>query len=132
MEVFSLGYYDFGRGIFEDRLSSMLDSNGLGRWYDVSDRLREGKVDLIERVYLVSTRDRRRSILVYSTLDIRTDRVSDEIGRFVRFYLVEKRLNGYEYKYLGRRLRTEVLFDRMESFLIDVNKRILDENFVSN
>lgn len=132
MGVFSLGYYDFGRGIFEDRLSSMLDSNGLGRWYDVSDRLREGKVDLIERVYLVSTRDRRRSILVYSTLDIRTDRVSDEIGRFVRFYLVEKRLDGYEYKYLGRRLRTEVLFDRMESFLIDVNKRILDENFVSN
>lgn len=111
-------YYDYSRVVFEKSMTDMLRSNDLGRWYDVSDPLYGFRGNMDERVYMISTRDRDVSLVVFSCLDTRTDRVSDEIGRYVRIYKYIAGMDGYRFVYLGRKKRVPGLFDKLEKSIV--------------
>ena len=111
-------YYDYSRFVFESGLSGLLKANNLGRWYDVSDTLFRFRGNTHERVYLISTRDRDVSLVVFSCLDTRTDRVSDEIGTFVRIYKYTACMDGYLFEYVGKRKRVGGMFGRLEEYIV--------------
>lgn len=117
-------YYDYGRVVFEKEMSDILRSNGLGRWYDVTDHLFEFTGNTFERVYLISTRDRDTSLIVFSCLDNRTDRVNDSIGKYVRIYKYVYDISGCSFVYLGKKKRINGMFSKLETYIVDCVKEI--------
>lgn len=117
-------YYDYSRFVFEKELSNLLRSNNLGRWYDVSDTLFRLRGNTNERVYMISTRNRDASLILFSCLDTRTDRVSDEIGLFVRVYKYTAFMDGYHFDYIGKKKRVVGMFSRLERSLVGWVKEI--------
>lgn len=112
-------YYDYGRVVFEKEMSDILRSNGLGRWYDVTNHLFEFMGNTFERVYLISTCDRDTSLVIFSCLDTRTDRVNDSIGKYVRIYKYVYGTEGYTFDYLGKKKRINGMFSRLENYIVD-------------
>lgn len=117
-------YYDYGRVVFEKEMSDILMLNGLGRWYDVTDHLFEFMGNTFERVYLISTRDRDTSLVIFSCLDYRTDRVNDSIGKYVRIYKYDYGTNGDSFVYLGKKKRVGGMFSKLEKYIVDCVKEI--------
>lgn len=117
-------YYDYGRVVFEKEMSDILMLNGLGRWYDVTDPLFEFMGNTFERVYLISTRDRDTSLVIFSCLDTRTDRVNDSIGKYVRIYKYVSSKAGDSFEYLGKKKRISGMFGKLETYIVDCVKEI--------
>lgn len=121
-------YYQFGRKHFEYEMRGLLIKNKLGFMEDITDELSlEGP--LWERVYKVSTKNKSLDIIVYSSVDIRTNYVRENSMDAVRLVLRWKTKSGYVYKKISKHLRIETLFFNIKKSLIEANKEVFNLNY---
>lgn len=122
-------YYQFGKKHFEWGVRNFLIENRLGFMKDITEEyIAEGN-DTWERVYSISTRNRAVDILVYSSVDIRTNRTRNCGDDAVRLVLRWKTRNGYVYKRIAKHLRIETLFQNMKKSVEKAQNSVFNLNY---
>lgn len=115
-------YYDFSKAKFEYELLNIIKKNKIGNYLEVTESLEQNGYPILERVYVVKTRNPYVSILIYSSIDRRTDRVRDIGSDAIRVVLVWKTKRGRFYKKLHKHLRIKTVFNNLEKTLIEGKK----------
>lgn len=122
-------YYKFSRKHFEYGMRSFLIKNRLGFFSDITQEfLNEGN-DTWERIYKVTTKNPSVDIVIFSSVDIRTDSVRDNSEDAVRLVLRWKTKNGYVYKRLAKHLRIKTLFDNIHKTIERSQKEVFALNY---
>lgn len=122
-------YYQFSKKHFEYGVRNFLIKNRLGFMKDITEEyIAEGN-DTWERVYSISTRNRAVDILVYSSVDIKTDYVREHGDDAVRLVLRWKTRNGYVYKRIAKHLRIETLFQNMKESVEKAQNSVFNLNY---
>lgn len=110
-------YYDFSKAKFEFELREMKNKLNFSDFIEVTSSLESNGYTLNERVYLVKTKNPYVSILIYSSIDKRTDRVRSIGSDAIRVVLVWKTKKGRFYKKLHKHLRIKTVFNNLEKTL---------------
>ena len=119
-------YYQFGKKHFEYGVREFLIQNKLGFLKDITqDYIADGGVTW-ERIYTISTRNRSVDILIFSSIDMRTDYVREHGDDAVRLVLRWKTKNGYVYKKISKHLRIKTLFNNMEKSIAEVQSQVFN------
>ena len=122
-------YYQFGKKHFEFGVREFLINNRLGFLKDITDEyIAEGN-NTWERIYTISTRNRSVEILVFSSVDIRTDFVREHGDDCIRLVLRWKTKNGYVYKRIAKHLRIQTLFQNMQKSISEAQKSVFNLNY---
>lgn len=107
-------YYQFSRKHFEFGMREFLISKKLGFMQEITEQyLSEGN-ETWERIYTVSTKNKSVDILIFSSVDMRTNHVREHGDDAVRLVLRWKTKNGYRYKKLAKHLRITTMFQNIE------------------
>ena len=122
-------YYKYTKKHFEWGVRNFLIENKLGFLKDITEEyINEGN-ETWERVYSISTRNRAVDILVYSSVDIRTNQTRDYGDDAVRLVLRWKTKNGYVYKRIAKHLRIETLFQNMKKSVEKAQNSVFNLNY---
>jgi hypothetical protein len=114
-------YYNFSKAKFEYELKGISIRNKFSSFVDVTDRLRNIENNLLERVYFLTTKNKSVGVLIYSSIDLRTDRVREKGSDAIRLVLVWETKKGNLYKKIAKHLRVTSIFNNLENTLIKVN-----------
>jgi hypothetical protein len=106
-------YKKYTKKQFEYLLKNVLITNRLGFLTDVTAR----NLDSWEYMYEVTTRNKAVSIIIYSSVDLRTNSTRDNGADRVRLVVRWTTKNGDMYKRLARHNRLETLFENVKSTL---------------
>lgn len=122
-------YYKFSRKHFEYELKGILIRSRLGFMQDITDEwLNEGR-DTWERVYKISTKNKSVDIILFSSIDIRTNEVRDNGADRVRVVMRWTTRNGVMFKKIHHHNRLKTLFKNLENTIINTQKTVFDLNF---
>lgn len=110
-------FYDFSKAKFEYELREMKKKLKFVNYSEVSHDLNKNGYVINESVYLIKTKNPYVSILIYSSIDNRTERVRSLGSDAVRVVLVWTTKNGRYYKKLHKHLRINTLFKNLEGTL---------------
>jgi hypothetical protein len=122
-------YVKFSKKWFEWGVRNLLIENRLGFMKDITkEYIAEGN-DTWERVYSISTRNRAVDILIYSSIDIKTDYVREHGDDAVRLVLRWKTKNGYVYKRIAKHLRIETLFQNIKKSVEKAQNSVFNLNY---
>ena len=110
-------YKNYSKKQFEYFLRGVLIENKLGFLNDVTTQ--HGKS--WEYIYEVTTKNRSVSIIVFSSVDMRTNKTRENGTDRVRLVMKWKTKNGDIFKRIARHNRLETLFDNVKSTLLDCN-----------
>ena len=122
-------YYKYTKKHFEWGVRNFLIENKLGFLKDITEEyINEGN-ETWERIYSISTRNRAVDILVYSSIDIRTNQTRDCGDDAVRLVLRWKTKNGYVYKRIAKHLRIKTLFDNMKKSVEKTQNGVFNLNY---
>lgn len=122
-------YYQFGKKHFEYGVRGFLIENKLGFLKDITqDYIAEGNVTW-ERVYTISTRNKSVEILVFSSVDMRTDFAREYGDDAVRLVMRWKTRNGYVYKRISKHLRIQTLFQNMHKAVAQAQNQVFNLNY---
>lgn len=119
-------YKQFGKKQFEYDLRGVLIRNRLGFLEDITFEYRKENPMTWERIYTISTANRSVKVLVFSSIDIRTDAVREHGEDAVRLVMEWTTKNGKVYKSISKHLRIETLFNNIEKSLLNVKKEVFD------
>lgn len=122
-------YYQFGKKHFEYGVRNFLIKNRLGFLTDITRGYIEEGGDTWERIYRISTRNSSVDIIVFSSVDMRTDFVREHGDDAVRLVMRWKTKNGYVYKRLAKHLRIKTLFDNMKKTVENAQKSVFNLNY---
>lgn len=107
-------YYQYGKKHFEFGVRDFLRKNNFGFMKEITEQyIAEGN-ETWECIYSVSTRNKSVDILIYSSVDMRTNFVRDNGADAVRVVLRWKTKNGYRYKKVAKHLRIQTLFTNIQ------------------
>lgn len=118
-------YYKFGKKHFEWELRSMR----LGVVTDITDELLDEGKNIWERVYSISTKNKSVDVIVFSSIDMRTDFVRDHGADMVRVVLRWKTKRGYVYKKVQHRERIKTLFNNLKVTIEGAQSQVFDLSF---
>jgi hypothetical protein len=122
-------YYQFGKKHFEFGVREFLIKNRLGFLKDVTqDYIAEGGATW-ERIYTISTRNKSVDIVVFSSVDMRTDYVREHGDDAVRIVMRWKTKNGYVYKRISKHLRIQTLFQNMHKAIAEAQNQVFNLNY---
>lgn len=122
-------YYQFGRKHFEYEMRGIVIKNKAGFFTEITnDYLKEGE-KLWERIYKVSTKNPSVDIIIFSSIDIRTNFVREHSADAVRLVLRWKTKNGYVYKRIAKHLRIQTLFQNVEKSILKTQKEVFNLNY---
>jgi hypothetical protein len=110
-------YKSYNKSHFEYLLRGCLIENRLGFLSDVTSQ--HGKT--WEHIYEVTTKNRSVTIIIFSSVDMRTGWTRENGADRVRLVMKWKTKNGEVYKRIARHNRLETLFDNVKSTLLDCN-----------
>jgi len=79
--------------------------------------------DTWEAVYSIPTRNKSVDIVVYSSVDLRTQRTRDKGADMVRIVLRWKTKDGFMYKRIAHRERLVTLFANVKKSIADANEK---------
>lgn len=122
-------YYKFSRKYFEYGMRNFLIKNKLGFFSDITQEFLDERHDTWERIYKVTTKNRSVDIIIFSSVDIRTDSVRDNAADAVRLVLRWKTKNGYVYKRLAKHLRIKTLFDNIHKSIAKAQNEVFALNY---
>lgn len=118
-------YFRFHRNQFEYYLNAISITYGLNRFVDVTDELNEE--DYIgERVYKIPTKNKSVDFIIYSAVDVKTDRMREKDNDAVRIVMRWKTKNGYMYKSISKHLRIKTLFVNIRKSILNASCEIFD------
>lgn len=109
-------YKRYSKKQFEYFLRGLLIENKLGFLSDVTNQHKSW-----EYIYEVTTRNRAVSIIIFSSVDMRTNKTRDNGNDRVRIIMRWKTKKGDVYKRIARHNRLETLFDNVKSTLLNLN-----------
>lgn len=119
-------YYKFSRKHFEYELKGILIRNRLGFMNDITEEwLAEGK-ESWERIYKISTKNKSVDIILFSSIDIRTNEVRDNGADRVRVILRWKTKKGDVFKKVHHHNRLETLFKNLEWSIGNAQKEVFE------
>jgi hypothetical protein len=110
-------YKNYSKKQFEYFLRGLLIENKLGFLSEVTNE--HGQT--WEHIYEVTTRNRAVTIIIFSSVDMRTGRTRENGADRVRLVLRWKTKNGYVYKRIARHNRLDTLFNNIKSTLLNFN-----------
>lgn len=85
--------------------------------------------DTWERIYEIPTQNKAVSIVVFSSVDLRTNQTREKGKDAVRIVLKWKTKNGDMYKRVAKHLRIETLFDNLKRSLKEAKSQIFKLNY---
>jgi hypothetical protein len=122
-------YYQFGKKHFEYGVREFLINNKLGFLKDITqDYIADGG-STWERIYTVSTRNKSVELIIFSSIDMRTDYVREHGDDAVRIVMRWKTKNGYVYKKVAKHLRINTLFQNMEKSIAQAQSQVFNLNY---
>lgn len=122
-------YYQFSKKHFEYGVRNFLIENRLGFLTDITqDYIAEGG-ETWERIYKISTRNRAVDIIVFSSVDMRTNHVREHGDDAVRLVMRWKTRNGYVYKRLAKHLRISTLFNNMHKTVSKAQQSVFNLSY---
>ena len=122
-------YYKFSKKHFEYELRGILIKNKLGFMEEITDEwVAQGK-ETWERIYKISTKNKSVDIIIFSSIDIRTNEVRDNGADRVRVILRWTTRNGVVYKSIHHHNRLKTLFKNLKNTISITQKSVFDLNF---
>ena len=119
-------YYQFSKNHFEYDVRNFLIKHKLGFLSDITqDYIAEGG-ETWERIYKISTKNRSVDIIVFSSVDMRSNHVREHGDDAVRLVMRWRTKNGYVYKRLAKHLRIMTLFDNMYKTVKEAQKSVFN------
>lgn len=107
-------YCKYSKKHFEFGIRNFLIENKLGFFSEITQEFLDEGNETWERIYKISTKNPSLDIILFSSVDIRTDSVRESSEDAVRLVLRWKTKNGYVYKKLAKHLRIKTLFENIE------------------
>lgn len=119
-------YYQFGKKHFEFGVREFLIANRLGFLKDITQEYLDEGNSTWERIYTVTTSNKAVQIMIFSSVDMRTDYVREHGDDAVRLVMRWKTRNGYVYKKLSKHLRISTLFNNMHKSIAQAQKDVFN------
>lgn len=110
-------YKSYSKKQFEYFLRGVLIENRLGFMNDVTASSKNSW----EYIYEITTRNRAVTLIVFSSVDMRTNKTRDNGLDRVRIVMRWKTKNGDRFKRVARHNRLDTLFNNVKSTLLDSN-----------
>lgn len=107
-------YVGFTKGQFEYNVRNFLINNRLGFMEDITDKWLKAGGDTWERIYTISTKNKAVTLVVFSSVDMRTDKVREKDSDCVRIVMRWKTKNGYRWSRVAKHYRLATLFKNMQ------------------
>lgn len=105
----------FTKAKFEYELSRIRRENNLSCWKDVTNEF----PDSLEYIYSIPLEIGGLSILIFSSVDVRTDTTRDNGSDAVRVVYRWKTKNGDLYKHISKHTRIDTLFLNLEKSIMN-------------
>lgn len=122
-------YCKFSKKHFEYGMRNFLIKERLGFFSEITQEyLNEGN-HTWERIYKVTTKNPSVDIILFSSVDIRTDSVRNNSQDAVRLVLRWKTKSGYVYKKLAKHLRISTLFNNIQKTIEGAQKQTFNLNY---
>lgn len=122
-------YYKYTKKHFEWGVRNFLIENRLGFLSEITDEYIAEGGETWERIYKITTRNRAVDIIVFSSVDIRTNQTRDCGDDAVRLVLRWKTKNGYVYKRIAKHLRIKTLFQNMKKSVEKAQNSVFNLNY---
>ena len=122
-------YYQFTKKHFEFELKGILVRNRCGFMEDITEAYKAEGNETWERIYSISTKNKSVRILVFSSIDISTDKVRDLGGDAVKLVEEWTTKHGKVYKKLAHHYRLKTLFNNIEKTIIEAQSQVFGLNF---
>lgn len=122
-------YYKFSKKHFEFELRGILIRNNAGFMEDITEQwIQEGN-ETWERIYKITTKNKAVDIIIFSSIDMRTNSVRDNGDDAVRVVLRWKTKHGYVYKKIHKHYRLKTLFKNLEQTILNTQGQVFNLNF---
>lgn len=118
-------YYQFCKKQFEYELRNM----DQGWMEDITEQWMTEGHETWERIYKMSTKNKSVDIIIFSSVDMRTNHVRDNGADAVRVILRWKTKKGYVYKRIGKNYRVRNLFKNLKGNLEQAHSQVFNLNF---
>jgi hypothetical protein len=124
-----MSYYQFSKKHFEYELNGILIRNKVGFMDDITDQWISEGHDTWERVYRVTTKNKSVNIIIFSSIDIRTNEVRDNGADRVRVVLQWNTKKGPVYKKIHHHNRLNTLFRNLEQTIMNIQPQVFNLNY---
>lgn len=122
-------YYQFSKKHFEYGVREVLIQNKLGFLKNITeDYIAEGN-NTWEYIYSITTKNPSVDIIVFSSIDMRTNHVREHGNDAVRLVLRWKTKNGYVYKKIAKHLRIDTLFQNIKKSVEKAQNNVFNLNY---
>jgi hypothetical protein len=121
-------YYHFGKKQFEYELRGLCIRDRLGFLNEITDELLAEGNEIWEKVYAISTINKSVDIIIYSSIDMRTNYVRDVGADAVRVVMRWKTKHGMLYKKLAKHYRLKTLFSNLRGTLLKGKEELFSLN----
>ena len=121
-------YYQYKAREFEGKLRKVTYDSYLKQPVDITEDFKKEN-DTWERIYEIPTQNKAVSIVVFSSVDLRTNQTREKGKDAVRIVLKWKTKNGDVYKRVAKHLRIETLFDNLKRSLKEAKSQIFKLNY---
>ncbi|BCE03462.1 hypothetical protein [Marinicellulosiphila megalodicopiae] len=106
-------YKQYWKSEFQNTLTSIANTGKINRWTEISSNLENNQIPINEYVYQFTLRNKSVSIIIYSSIDKKTDRTREVGSDAVRIIFEWKTKEGKKYNKIAKHYRTESLFSNM-------------------
>jgi len=118
-------YKQFSKKQFEWELRNM----NLGWMKDITEEWLASGNETWERIYSISTKNKSVDIIIFSSVDMRTNHVREHGADMVRVVLRWKTKHGDVFKKVQHRERIETLFKNLNATIKEAQSQVFDLNF---
>lgn len=116
-------YKSYDKSAFQNCLNSIRYYKNILGWEEVSIEIASNSIDIKEYVYRISLKNKAASIIVFSSVDKRTDS-SREVGSdAVRLVYEWVTKNGLRYSKIKKKYRVNSLFENLKQSLIEESEK---------
>ena len=115
-------YRSFWRSEFERLLSSLANQSNLLYWEEVSNKINNSDIETYEFVYKFKLKNKSVCILIFSSIDKKTDKTRDVGSDAIRMVYEWNTKNGLIYKRIAKRNRVENSFNNVRESLLNASE----------
>lgn len=124
-----MSYFKFTKAHFEYELKGVLINNRAGFMEDITDQwLSEGN-ETWERIYKITTKNKAVDIIIFSSIDMRTNKVRDKGTDCVRLVMRWTTRKGPLFKRIAKHYRIETLFNNVRGSILSAQKEVFSLNW---
>jgi len=119
-------YKQYWKSEFERALRSFSSSGYIVGFEEISDELQNDEIPINEFVYRINLRNKSASIIVFSSVDKRTEKTRSVGADAVRIIYEWKTKNGMIYSKICKRNRVEALFTNVQESITESSEKCMN------